>query len=125
MKKVFVPAILAIALFACNGSDNKPATEKKPATAALSADDEKALTLISQSGCAPTCHAIDKKVIGPSYVDVAKKYEATDANIDKLADKIINGGQGVWGDVPMNPNPALSKDDAKLVVKYILSLKDR
>ncbi|MFT3826073.1 MAG: cytochrome c class I [Chitinophagaceae bacterium] len=124
MKRVFVLGILAVSLFACN-SEDKSGGEKKAATAALSADDEKALTLIGQSGCAPTCHAIDKKVIGPSYKDVAAKYEATEENIDKLADKVINGGQGVWGSVPMNPNPSLSKEDAKLVVRYILSLKNK
>ena len=54
---------------------------------------------------------------------MAGKYPATDENIDHLADKIIAGGQGVWGAIPMTPHPTLSKDDAKEMVKYILSLK--
>jgi len=54
---------------------------------------------------------------------VAAKYEATDANIDMLADKIIEGGSGHWGDVPMTAHAGMSKENAKLMVKYILSLK--
>ncbi len=70
-----------------------------------------------------TCHKIDSKVIGPAYNDVAAKYPATEANIDTLANKIIKGGSGVWGTTPMSGHPAVSVEDAKTMVKYILSLK--
>ncbi|RZL20347.1 MAG: c-type cytochrome [Pedobacter sp.] len=78
--------------------------------------------LIKKSDCL-ACHNATKKLVGPAYVNVAGKYPANEENIALLADKIINGGAGVWGDVPMSPHPSVSKDDAKEMVKYILSLK--
>ncbi|MGL3000492.1 c-type cytochrome [Flavobacterium sp. RSSB_23] len=77
--------------------------------------------LIAKQDCA-TCHKIDKKVIGPSYLDIAKKYPMNDKNINYLSDKIIKGGSGVWGAIPMAAHGALKKDDAKKIAKYILSL---
>jgi cytochrome c len=56
--------------------------------------------------------------------EVAQKYEATDANIEMLAGKVIKGGSGVWGQVPMTPHDSLSLDNAKVMVKYILALKN-
>lgn len=67
-----------------------------------------------------TCHKIDAKLIGPAYKDVAKKYAAKD--VDALADKVIKGGSGVWGAVPMAPNN-VTKDEATKLVKWILTLK--
>jgi cytochrome c len=69
------------------------------------------------------CHAVDKKVVGPAYKDVAKKYAAKDA--DALAKKVLEGGAGVWGTVPMPGNKAmgLNEADAKKLVAWILSLK--
>jgi len=80
--------------------------------------------LISGSDCL-TCHKVDAKIVGPAYVDVANKYEATEATIEMLASKIINGGSGSWGEIPMAPHTSLSTDDAKEMVKYILSLKTK
>lgn len=68
-----------------------------------------------------TCHAVDKKVVGPAYKEVAKKYTAKDQAM--LAEKVIKGGKGVWGAVPMPPNPSITPDDANKLVKWILSLK--
>jgi len=68
-----------------------------------------------------SCHAVDKKVVGPSYKDVAKKYTAKDEPM--LAEKVIKGGKGVWGPVPMPPNPSVTPDEANKLVKWILSLK--
>ncbi|ATN04791.1 hypothetical protein CRN76_04920 [Chryseobacterium indologenes] len=76
--------------------------------------------LIEGADCL-ACHKIDSKLIGPSYQDVASKY--TKADIERLAQKIIEGGKGNWGDIPMTPHEGLSKDDAQQMVKYILSLK--
>lgn len=78
--------------------------------------------LISKSDCL-SCHKVDVKLLGPAYQDVAAKYPATDENIELLAGKIIKGGAGNWGDIPMAPHPSISEDDAKEMVKYILSLK--
>jgi len=83
---------------------------------------EKGAELISSSDCL-SCHKEKIKIIGPAYVDVAKKYEATDKNIDMLASKVIEGGSGAWGDIPMTPHPSISQADAKEMVRYILSLK--
>lgn len=78
--------------------------------------------LIAKSDCIG-CHNKVQKVIGPSYQDIAAKYPLNDENVSHLADKIIEGGKGVWGEIPMTPHASLSKDDAKSMVKYILSLK--
>jgi cytochrome c len=80
--------------------------------------------LINKSDCIG-CHHKINKLIGPSYTDIAKKYPSTDKNIDYLADKIIKGGSGVWGKIPMTPHPKISTNDAKLMAKYILSLKKK
>lgn len=96
-----------------------PAAEA-PATAAASGKDGKAL--IEASDCR-TCHQDAAKVIGPAYVDVAKKYPNTAANVKMLAGKIIAGGKGVWGEIPMTPHPNVSQEDAEAMVTYILSMK--
>lgn len=67
------------------------------------------------------CHKVDAKLVGPSYQDVAAKY--TDADLDHLATKIIEGGKGVWGEIPMTAHAGMSKENAQKMVKYILSLK--
>ncbi|MCW3109516.1 MAG: c-type cytochrome [Segetibacter sp.] len=86
------------------------------------ADIEQGKNLISKSDCL-ACHQLKVKVVGPAYSAVAAKYAATDANIDQLSDKIIKGGAGVWGQIPMTPHPAVAVADAQKMVKYILSLK--
>jgi len=96
-----------------------PAAEA-PATAAASGKDGKAL--IEASDCR-TCHQDAAKVIGPAYVDVAKKYPNTPANVKMLAGKIIAGGKGVWGEIPMTPHPNVTQEDAEAMVTYILSMK--
>jgi len=69
------------------------------------------------------CHAIDKKLVGPAYKEVAKKY-AGDATAEaKLVDKVKKGGVGVWGQVPMPPNASVKDEDVKTLVKWVLSLK--
>lgn len=78
--------------------------------------------LIKKSDCL-TCHKVDVKLLGPAYQEVAAKYPATEENIELLAGKIIKGGAGNWGDIPMAAHPSISENDAKEMVKYILSLK--
>jgi cytochrome c len=77
--------------------------------------------IMAKLDCA-VCHKIDKKVVGPSFLDIAKKYPMTDKNINYLSDKIIKGGSGVWGTIPMAAHASLKKEDAKKIAKYILSL---
>ena len=78
--------------------------------------------LISKSDCF-ACHKIQDKLLGPAYKDVANKYANTKANVDYLVNKVKTGGSGVWGAVPMSPHPALSDDDARAMILYVLSLK--
>jgi cytochrome c len=77
--------------------------------------------LVDASDC-KTCHHPTNKIVGPSHTEVAKKYEFTQANVAMLAGKIINGGAGVWGEVPMTAHSDLSKADAEKMAMYVLSL---
>jgi cytochrome c len=77
--------------------------------------------LIDQSGCL-ACHTINDKIIGPSFKMVAEKYTADKATIDKLVNKVYNGGKGVWGEEEMSPQSHLSKEEIKKIVRYILGL---
>lgn len=83
---------------------------------------EKGGKLIAATDCA-SCHRERDKLLGPAYTAVAQKYPATPANVNMLASKIISGGSGHWGDVPMTPHPGLSKSDAQEMARYILALK--
>jgi len=78
--------------------------------------------LLKKSGCT-ACHAVDKKLVGPAYVEVAAKYKGDAGAPAKLMEKIKKGGSGVWGQVPMPPNPQVSDADIKAMVTYILALK--
>jgi cytochrome c len=69
------------------------------------------------------CHAIDKKLIGPGYKEVAAKYAGQKDAADKLAQKIVKGGVGAWGQVPMPANPQVSEAEAKQLASWVLSVK--
>lgn len=133
MKKVFIVFAVAAASYACGGGESeKPTTpisnnessqstmggEKAGETAKADAGNGKAL--IEASDCR-TCHQDKAKVIGPAYADVAKKY--TESDVAMLAEKIIKGGKGNWGEIPMTAHPNISQADAEAMVKYILSIK--
>jgi cytochrome c len=70
-----------------------------------------------------TCHKVDAKLIGPSYKEVAAKYAGQADAVAKLAEKVQKGGVGVWGQVPMTPNPQVTAEEAKTLVTWVLSLK--
>ena len=89
--------------------------------AAAAPNVSKGLKLIAASDCR-SCHADNKKSIGPSYFAVSTKYKNTKGALEDLTKKIIAGGKGVWGDVPMAPHPKLSTEDAAEMIKYIMSL---
>lgn len=82
---------------------------------------DKGEALISYSDCYQ-CHAKEKKLVGPAFADIAKRYPANDTFITMLSQRIISGGNGVWGSPAMAPHPKISRDNARLMVKYILSL---
>ena len=69
-----------------------------------------------------TCHKVDDKLIGPSYKEVAAKYAGQKDAVATLSDKVIKGGVGVWGQIPMTPNQ-VTAEEAKKLVTWILSLK--
>jgi cytochrome c5 len=85
-------------------------------------DKAAAQALMQKDGCA-ACHAVDKKIVGPAYQDVAAKYKDDKDAPAKLAQKVKSGGAGVWGQVPMPPNSAAPDDDVKALVAWILTLK--
>ena len=78
------------------------------------------MDLAKKSNCM-SCHAVDKKLVGPAYVDVAKKYAGDKAASKALAAKVKAGSKGVWGQIPMPPNPNLKDADAETLVKWILA----
>ncbi|MBV4358312.1 c-type cytochrome [Pinibacter aurantiacus] len=132
MKKLFVGILALAAIYSCNNSSETKASDTAKSAdtaaatpnAALSAENEKAINLIAQSDCL-TCHKVDEKTTGPAYRDVANKYENNDATVALLAEKVIKGGKGNWGEIPMTPHPNLSEADAKEMVKYVLSLRNK
>jgi cytochrome c len=90
------------------------------ASAAL--DNAGAEAMMKKDGCA-ACHSVDKKLIGPPYVDVAAKYKGDKDAVTKLVDKVKKGGVGVWGSIPMPPNAQVPEADIKELVTWILTLQ--
>lgn len=79
--------------------------------------------LTKKYGCV-ACHAVDKKMVGPAYKDVAAKYATDKDAVTKLSAKVINGGAGVWGQIPMPPHKGRVTDaEAKKMAEYVLKLK--
>lgn len=103
MKLVIASALLAVGIFS---------------SASAFASKEK--DLATKSACM-ACHATDKKLVGPAYQDVAKKYAGDKTAAAKLVEKVKKGGSGVWGPIPMPPNAALKDEDIKTLVKWILA----
>jgi len=89
---------------------------------AQAADAKAAEDLLKKNACT-ACHAIDKKMVGPGYKEVAAKYRGQKDAEAKLIDKVKKGGVGVWGQVPMPPNAGVKDDELKILVQYVLSLK--
>ena len=91
-------------------------------TAAVAAPAFAQADLAQKKNCM-ACHAIDKKLVGPSYKDVAAKYAGQKDAVDKLTQKVLKGGSGVWGAVPMPANPQVTEAEAKQLVQWILTVK--
>lgn len=92
------------------------------ATTAIAAPALADQALATSKNCM-ACHAADKKLVGPSYKDVAAKYSGQKDAADKLAAKIVKGSAGVWGPVPMPANAQVSEADGKKLAAWVLSLK--
>lgn len=123
MRKLFASFLMLSILASCNNSSSNSST-----TTAQKPEDPnaaKGAEVIANNDCLG-CHSVSTKIKGPSYEDVAKKYaDAPPSIVDTLAEHIIYGSGGHWGDSSkMTPHPNLSLDDAKVAVKYILSLKN-
>ena len=90
--------------------------------APVMAEEPAALDLAKKDGCL-ACHALDKKLVGPSWIEVGKKYANDPTAEAKLIAKVKKGGSGVWGAAPMPPNVTVKDADIKTLVQYVLSLK--
>jgi cytochrome c len=138
MKKLFYSIVIigsiTVGLTSCGGSKKEEAKDEENTEEAsdeyeiaepeeASADDliKQGQALVDASDC-KTCHHPTNKIVGPSHTDVAKKYEFTKANVSLLAGKIMQGGSGVWGEIPMAAHADLSKPDAEKMAMYVLSL---
>lgn len=93
------------------------------ATAAAIATPALASEELARKNACTACHSVDKKLVGPAYKEVAKKYKGDAKAEAMLAEKVKKGGSGVWGQVPMPPNASVKDEDVKTLVKWILSLK--
>ena len=132
MKKYFVTASLLALLAACGSGSNSSTSADSTAASTSSTTDittnpdyQKGLALVAKNDCL-TCHKVEEKLVGPAYQDVANKYaNASDTIVTHLAHKVIAGGSGVWGQVPMTPHPQVSEADAEQMVKYVLLLKTK
>ena len=102
--------------------ETAPAVAVAPAPAKTLLSEADALGLAKKNGCL-VCHAIDKKVVGPAWKDVAAKYRGDAGAEARLADKIAKGGSGVWGSIAMPPSPKLSEADRQALARFVLSLK--
>jgi len=136
--KLITPALcVTLSLSVCVASaqvKKKVAAKKKTTTMVTKApppppfatDAEIAVgkALIAKSDCL-ACHKLEDKLVGPAYTAVAAKYPHDQNSVNTLTDKVISGGSGVWGPVPMAPHPTISKDDANKMVKYILTLNTK
>ena len=131
MKKVLFILSTAVIVIACGGGSTEAGKDAAVATAVATTsgnalsdnpDYQKGLALVAGSDCL-TCHKTSEKNIGPAYKDVAAKYENTEENVKMLASKIIKGGSGNWGAIPMTPHPQLKQEDVEAMVKYIFLLK--
>lgn len=140
LKKFLFLSALSIAISSCGGNSDQPqnntdsihaansdeevkkadSIESSAPAVSIANSSDKGAQLIVQSDCR-NCHKEQEKLIGPAFADIAKKY--TINNIDSLANKIIKGGAGSWGDIPMTPHPSLQKNDAKEMVAFILKIK--
>lgn len=123
MRKIFLAGSIGLLMFSCSKKEmpvdnatSSGATAVEHASAG-SLSGEQMIETLDCSGC----HSVTEKMVGPSYQEIAAKY--TDKDTELLASKIIEGGSGVWGGVPMSPHPQVSKEDAEKMVQYILSLK--
>lgn len=91
-------------------------------TANAAGVDAAAAQALAQKNACLACHSVDKKMVGPAYKDVAKKYKGDKTAEAKLIEKVKKGGTGVWGQIPMPPNATVKDEDIKTLVKWVLAM---
>jgi cytochrome c len=125
MRRIGLVPFVLVFFMACN-NDKTTEAKKEETTAANDITQnpvyQKGTDLVAKNGCL-TCHAIEDKINGPAYRDVANKYAGQDTAVSYLAKKIIGGGSGVWGEAPMLAHPTLSQEDAEALARYVLLFK--
>ncbi|MCG2615157.1 c-type cytochrome [Terrimonas sp. NA20] len=132
MKEIILMICCAALLLACG---NKITSKRMPASQRVITENKAqgnitdhpdyntGIQLVRQSDCF-TCHKISEAFVAPSFTEVANKYRSySDSIVRHLAGRVITGGSGVWGILPMTPHADLSKDDAAAMIRYILLLK--
>ncbi len=120
-KNILIAFTIIASIIGCGESSSN----QQPNSALANFDNpvyQEGLALVAKSNCL-SCHQIVEPATGPSYTSIAQKYTDDSATVNLLSNKIINGGMGVWGQVPMNAHPNIAKADAEKMVKYILLLK--
>ncbi|MGG1923336.1 MULTISPECIES: c-type cytochrome [Chryseobacterium] len=123
MKKILLAGTLGLMIISCSKKENTAEVASSSETTAVSEPAQSNLSgdqIMETLDCSG-CHSVNERMIGPSYQEIAGKYSEKDTEL--LASKIIEGGSGVWGNVPMAAHPQVSKEDAKKMVEYILSQK--
>ncbi|PJJ66209.1 c-type cytochrome [Chryseobacterium geocarposphaerae] len=122
MKKLVLAGCLGMLMFSCTKKEQASVSETSAEPVATTNAHLSGNQIIETLDCSG-CHSVSERMIGPSYQEIADKYSEKD--MDALATKIIEGGSGVWGNVPMQPHSQVSREDAKKMVSYILSLKKK
>ncbi len=127
---------MVLAVFTCQAqaqAKKKTPLKKTPAATvpkpvplpfATASEIEDGKALIAKSDCL-ACHKTEDKLVGPAYIAIASKYPQDQNTVNLLTQKIVNGGNGVWGTVPMAPHPAIKPEDASKMIKYILTLNTK
>ncbi|MGV3528949.1 MAG: c-type cytochrome [Flavisolibacter sp.] len=128
MKRTFVILASAFLLYACGNNENAANKTNEPVQqpAADAQDDPRlqhGLEMIAKNDCLG-CHKVAEQLTGPAYMDVANRYRDSTGIEDSLAARIIRGSSGHWGPAQMTPHPNLAPDSARIMVEYILSLKE-
>ncbi len=127
MFKSLITILFLIFIVACannNSGENSTDQNNTQSTSQQAEDPEatKGLDLMANSDCF-TCHKVSDMATGPSYEAIAAKYPMNEETIDTLTQRITKGSHGVWGDIPMTAHDDLSREDARAMVKYIMSFK--
>jgi|SRR6185369_2558150 len=123
MKKSFLVVAAIAILAACGGGSDSKTESSNKNDITKDPNYQKGLQLEVANDC-KTCHAIDTKITGPAFREIADKYAGyPDTIVMHLANKVRSGGTGVWGEIPMLPHASLSQADAEAIVRYVLLLK--